>query len=508
MSTTKIDTSVGRLRWNLVGIAGQFVISTGIGIWMTPYLIANLGVAVYGLVPLATNITSYLGIITVALSGSVGRFLAADLAREDREGAVRTFNTSLYASLVLSLLLLPAVAVFAYFSPAILNIPAGAESGTRWLLFAAGLAFLANTVGSNFTASTFARNRFDLQRLINALATITQAVCIVVFFSLYDASLWHVAAAIMALALVQLGGYTLLWRRLTPWLRVSYKAFARERLHEVLSMGGWLTVIRLGAMLFVKSELLVVNFVLGAQQAGLYAPLLLFSIMLQTIAELGSGALEPTFIARYVEGDRERLSANSQQAIKILGLALALPVGIIAGLGKPLLNLWLGEQYADLWPLLSLVTGHLAFNLCITPLFGIQRTLNKLQWPGIVTVVTGLLNVGLAAGLAGLTGWGLYGIGIAGAVALIVKNSLFVPLYTAHIMRCPLYTYLRWVGLILVVTVIMGAVSWGVSMVLALSSWGLLIAAGVCLATVYCGLIYCLGLNEKDRQLIKALGRR
>jgi membrane protein EpsK len=508
MTSGKVDTSLRRLRINLLGITGQFVVSTGIGVWMTPYLISNLGVATYGLVPLATNITSYLAIITVALSGSVGRFLAVDLARDDREGAVRTFNTSLFASLALATLLLPVVSAIAWFSPVVLNIPAGEESGTRWLIMAAGLAFLANTIGSNFTASTFARNRFDLQRMVDAIASITQALCIVLLFSLYDASLWHVGAGIIALAIVRQCGYSLLWRRLTPWLRISWQAFTRERLREVLSMGGWLTVIRLGAMLFVKSELLVVNLVLGAREAGMYAPLLLWSLMLRTIAELGSGALEPTFIAHHVSGDKARLISMSQQAIKILGLAMALPVGIIAGLGEPLLRLWLGPDFVPLWPLLSIVTIHLASNLCVTPLFGIQRALNKILWPGIITVIMGLVNVGLGAGLAGIAGWGLYGVGIAGALALAAKNAIFVPLYTARIMACPMYTYLRWVAFTVIITLMVAGGSWGLSVLFELSSWLRLIAVSAGISVFYCLLVYNLGLNEMDKRVFAVFRRK
>ncbi len=90
---TPIDTSRGRFRVNVLSNLGYFVFNAGIQLWFTPYLIRNLGVATYGLVPLATNITNYMAILTVALSGSVGRFLTIDLARGDLATANRTFNT-------------------------------------------------------------------------------------------------------------------------------------------------------------------------------------------------------------------------------------------------------------------------------------------------------------------------------------------------------------------------------------------------------------------------------
>jgi len=92
-----IDTSARRFRANVLANLAYFVFNAGLQLWFTRYLIDNLGVATYGLVPLATNMTNYMAILTVALSGSVGRFLTIDLARGDVETANKTFNTSLFA---------------------------------------------------------------------------------------------------------------------------------------------------------------------------------------------------------------------------------------------------------------------------------------------------------------------------------------------------------------------------------------------------------------------------
>ena len=43
-------------RSNVLANVGLFVLQTGIGIWYTPYLIAHLGVPVYGLVPLTAQV--------------------------------------------------------------------------------------------------------------------------------------------------------------------------------------------------------------------------------------------------------------------------------------------------------------------------------------------------------------------------------------------------------------------------------------------------------------------
>lgn len=501
----KLDVGLGRLRGNLLGNAGSFVVSLAIGVWMTPYLISHLGVATYGLVPLATNITSYMAIITVALSGSVGRFLTVDIAGDDAESANRTFNTSLLASLALAIALLPLVGALAWFGPSVLSVPPGQENAARWLLLSAGLAFLINTVGSNFAASTFARNRLDLQRMADVIGTLTQAACIVILFAVYGASLWQVGLALFAMAAARQITNWALWRRLTPELRVCRNAFDGSKLRSVLGMGGWLTVNQAGALLFLQTELLVVNLVLGAEATGLYAPLLQWSTLLRAFMGIASGILTPTFIAHNVWGDQERLVSIAQQAVKALGLAAALPIGLVAGLSEPLLRVWLGDEFARLWPLLSLMTLHLCINIAVMPLFGVTQALNRLHWPGVVTVVLGVANVALAIGMAGPAGWGLYGVAIAGAVTLTTKNALFTPVYAAYIVRFPLTTFM-WA----MVPGTLGAVSvaglarW-ISASFDIASWLGLVFVGLGISAVYAVAAYHFGLRASERETVRNL---
>lgn len=506
-STGKLDTSLRRLRWNLLGNAGQFLVSMGIGVWMTPYLISHLGVATYGLVPLASSITSYLAIITVALSGPVGRFLALDIARDDAEGAASTFNTSLFASLVLTSLLMPGVGALAWFAPTVLNVPPGEEDGARWLILLAGLAFLTNTIGGTFAASSFARNRLDLQRIVGVVGTIAQALCIVLFFSFYDASLWQVGAAILVMAVVHQTGHAILWRRLTPDVHISRLDFDWRKLHELLGMGGWLSVNQGGTLLFHKVELLVVNLVLGARAAGLYAPLLQWSVLLRTMTGIVSRVFTPTFIAYHALESRTRLVTTAQGAVKILGVVMAVPIGVIAGLSEPLLRVWLGDEYARLWPLLSLMTIHLCINLVIRPLFGVNQALNRLRWPALVTLITGIGGIGLAVWLAGPVGWGLYGVALGGALALTAKNGLFTPLYGAHILGCRWSTFFWSLAPAIIGALLVAASARWVSVMLDLSSWSWLIVAGLGVGALYSLPAYYLGLKKPEREMVARLLR-
>ena len=72
-----------RLLPNIISNIVYMGISIVANFLLTPFLIAHLGIAAYGMIPLVSTITSYMAVITTALDTSVARFLTIDLSRHD-----------------------------------------------------------------------------------------------------------------------------------------------------------------------------------------------------------------------------------------------------------------------------------------------------------------------------------------------------------------------------------------------------------------------------------------
>ena len=53
-----------------------------LGLFFTPYLVKTLGIAAYGVLPLALLINSYINVVTGALIGSMSRFYSIELVAE------------------------------------------------------------------------------------------------------------------------------------------------------------------------------------------------------------------------------------------------------------------------------------------------------------------------------------------------------------------------------------------------------------------------------------------
>ncbi len=428
---------------NIIANVVYFLINILIGIFLVPYFISTLGVAAYGLIPLATSITGYVAIVVQSLNTSVSRYLTVDLQRGNYEAANRTFNTAIFALSALVALMIPIVILFAYFIPGIFNVPAGQKNDAILLFLGVCASFLIRSWSGNFTVQLFACNRLDLQNLVNITNIFIQTGLILVLFTIYGPNLAFIGAAYMAGAIAASVLAIILAKRVCPFLKLSSRSFDRSQLKVLGSMSGWVIVNQIGTLLFLQIDIIVVNVLLGATSAGEYAIALMWVVLLRGITDVFTAALTPMIFTYYAKGQIETLTKVMASAVKIMGIWIALPVGLICGFAPQILTIWVGSKFAFLAPLMVLLTIHLVLNLAIIPLFSINVAYNKVRLPGILTLVMGIGNLSLAVALALLFGWGYYGVAAAGAIVLTLKNAVFTPWYAAKIMNVRSNTFIR-----------------------------------------------------------------
>jgi membrane protein EpsK len=430
--------------------------------------------------------------------------LTLDLEKEDFNAANRTFNTVLVGNTALAALTLPFVVGLVLLSPRWFDIPAGHERYAQWLFAATLFSYLLTMVQSSFSVSSWARNRFDLRNAVIAVDRITRVGIVVAAFSLVQPSLWHVGLGFLGASAIGFVGDLLLWRRLTPQLHIRPARFDRSRVRQLFGMGGWLVINQVGTLLFLHVDLIVANMLLGAEIAGEYGSVLLFSTMLRRLAQTASTVLTPTILAKYARDDLDSVNRISKQAVKFLGLAMALPIGLLCGLAQPLLILWLGPSFQALAGLVVMLTAHLVINLAVLPLFGINKAFNKVKLPGIVTLSMGVLNVGLAIAFVE-SGWGALGIATAGAIVLTLKNAFFTPVYAALIQKLPWWAFMSTMapGVLAALSTAGGA--YAATHLLNVHSWVMLFVVGGCISLLYALIVWFSILDKGDRKLLVTL---
>ncbi|MDD5130137.1 MAG: oligosaccharide flippase family protein [Candidatus Omnitrophica bacterium] len=486
---------------NLISNFVYFVLSVLIGIWFTPYLIKHLGVAVYGLVPLAMSVIDYMGIMTTSFNSAVARFLTIGLHKEDEIEANKTFNTALWSSLLFIISVMPVLILCAYFSPKIFNIPSGQEYNSQIFFTTMVVVFSIYAISSNFLVSSFAVNRFDLRNIIKCSDIVVRVLIIVFLFSFSASKLWFVSSGYLGGALATLVGAIFVWRILTPNLKISFRNFDKSKLSNLTHMSGWVLFDQIGTVLFLSTELILVNRLCGSEAAGQYAVILPWVILLRAMSDIVSSTLTPMYFAYYAKGEIANIVNLLKKSIKFLGLFLALPVGLICGFASSLLTVWVGPSFAGLAPLMCILIGHLVFSLAILPVFAIQVTFNKVRIPAIVTFVIGVCQVVLAVFFVRVFNWGFYGIALAAVLSYLLRNIGFSLIYVAKILKIDIYACFVSLAPGIISMLVVAAASFFLEQVLRPGTWLVLLCCGISIALMYLYVIVKFILNPEEKKL-------
>jgi len=494
----------GKLSSNLFTNVANLGLNAVIGVWLTPYLVHRLGVAAYGIIPLATTVTSYLGVITLVLNAAVARFLTIDIEREDYEKANRTFNTSLFGNIILATaLLLPMTWLVLFHVDSIFHLPSGFEAQAKMFFVCTLVVFTLALLTAPFEVATYCQNRFDIRNAISMTGSILRIGLIVLLFNVFQPQMWHVGVSAVIAGVFALLFSMKTWKTLIPKLYIHRSMLDLSALRELTAAGKWIAISQIGTILLVSIDLVVVNRLFGAEATGRYAPLLQWPVLLRYLGLTLSTVLGPTVLYFYANSDIDGLISYTRRAVKFLGLAMALPVGLVCGLSKPLLILWLGQEFSALSPLLVVMTSHLCINLGYLPLHNISMATNKVRWPGITQLLAGASNLLLALFLSKSLGLGLYGVAAAGAIVLTARNVFFTPLYSAHILGKDYTIFLKEVLPIGVIGFLVAVGCWFASFHVALVSWPRMSIFAGLVSSLYLGIVWGFVLSAEERKMIR-----
>ena len=90
-----MNKSKKRITINFIANIVSYAVSLGISFLLTPYLISQIGKAAYSFYPIANTFLNYIVILTNSMCSIATRFVAINLARNNKKEAKTYFNTAL-----------------------------------------------------------------------------------------------------------------------------------------------------------------------------------------------------------------------------------------------------------------------------------------------------------------------------------------------------------------------------------------------------------------------------
>lgn len=426
---------------NLITNIFYFILNLAVGLALIPYFVDSLGYVAYGLIPLATSITSYVTMIIDAVNIPVSRYLSIALQRGDHKQANITYNTVLIGTLGIILVLIPVAVIMAGAGPYFFNIGESAVADVSLLFLLVMGSVLVRAWESNFMATLFAYNRLDLRNYVNIVYTGLQIGLIVLLFTILTPSLVSVGAAYFLAAVFSLALSIILSKKTAVYLRLKLSDYSGSLFKEIIRVAFWSLVDKFGCILNGTIALLVANRVLGEVLASDYSIALTVYSGLIAVGGLITSLFAPVVYSHISARDIDGLVSFCKSAIKCSGLVIALPVAGICLYTPQILTVWMGAEYTYLTPLIWVVILPVLFWTAVSPIGSFGVAFLRVRVSAFSAVFTGCLNVALSILFPTAFNMGVYGIALASALSIWLHAGVICPIYYAYVTKVPWYTY-------------------------------------------------------------------
>jgi len=361
----------------------------------------------FGVWALITQITGYLMLIELGMSGSVARFLADH--KDDVNGGVYgdILKTGSRVFLYQGLIVMIAGAAVAFLAPRMLDLKEGLRSVFAILMVLQAVVAGTKLATGSLSSPLWSHQRLDISNLSNCLSLVANFAGLWLGFvlgwklySLLTASILGSLASIAVnyVACKRFGFYP---------ARDCRGKFDPALFRKLFGFGGGLFLMNLGSQLASASQVIVVSRLLGLEAASIWAiSTKVFTLAQQFVARIldaSAGALAEMV----VKGERERLRLRFGHIVILSGACAVAVAAGIALLNQPFVEIWTSGRISwhplnDL--LLALVLFVTSITRCHTGLVGLTKQIRGMKYIYLIEGVSFIIAAFFLASKFGFSG--------------------------------------------------------------------------------------------------------
>jgi O-antigen/teichoic acid export membrane protein len=414
-----------------------------IGLVMVPFYIDNLGVSAYGIIPLATSVTTYVLAASDSLSNVISRYMIVSIQTGNWDEAKKVYSTSSLSVLAIAGCLLPVMCLLSYAAPSIFHTGTESATDVQLMFLMIMLTFLLFSISSIFDNIFKAFNKLYIT-YISKIVQIVMQMLLIVFLFYYDKpSLIHVGSGYLLSALVLFFSLWFFSRKLCPQLHIERRHYNHGFMKEVMGLGGWSMISEFGALMFIQSSLILVNMFLGATQGGTFAIVVNMISMIGTACFSVTANMIPVVYYHYSRNDSESMCHVLKLFTKFIGLFMAFPLAFLCIFIQPILEVWVGKDFIPLGTIISLMVI-VEVGVCSSRILeSVPIIFKRIRPVAIFTMFMGVMNIILSSIVLEYTDWGMYGVAAVWISTTAVLLLLFLPLYSSKLIGVKRLEYLK-----------------------------------------------------------------
>ncbi|MBE6529485.1 MAG: hypothetical protein E7680_02640 [Ruminococcaceae bacterium] len=494
MSSRKKQIAIG-------SIASYISIGLNIlaGLLYTPWMVRQIGQSQYALYSLANSlITMFL--IDFGLSAATARFVSKYHA-EGNEEKVNDFLGAIYKLyLIIDAIIFVVLTVIYFLMDSIYGQLTPEEiSQLRVVYVIAGGFSIINFPFVTLNGILTAYEKFIQQKVGDILYRLlligAMVAALLLGYGLYALVAVHAIVGLLLIA------YKLIVIKSTTKIKVNFKYKEKSLFKDIFKFSIWMTVTTIAARLIFNITPTILGIVSGTTAIAIFAIVTTIEGYAYTITTAINGMFMPMISNFYAQDEPEKKIMPLM--INVGRFQFALNTLIFIGfvlIGKPFINLWMGNDYELAYYGIVLVLAPGVFFNSLQIVNTSMMVANKVKMQALINLLTGIINISLSFVLS-------YFYGMIGA-CISIFIAYTVRLIILHIvgqtkMKFDIKLFIRKCYLRMSIPALL---TFGIGLLVNFlwkrsDIWGLLIKGAVIVA-VFLILNFLLGITKDERKRI------
>ena len=418
------------------------ILNTVYGLFITPYMIGQLGTSEYGVYKTISSLSSSLMVLDLGIGSTVMRFVAKYRATKDEKSIPNFVAMSLIQAAALSGVILAVGAVVSFsIEPMYSETFSSAELQKAQVLFFILLLNMVLHVFENVINGVITGcNRFQFGNGIKVIRLLIRTGLIVGLLAVYSNSIVLVTIDLtMTMASI-----------------IAEMVYVVRKLHILPKLSHWdrflfiesgkytflMFLTSIAAQVNNNLDNVIIGAISGPALVTVYSMGLLIFGMYENLSTSVSGVMLPT-VTNLLEEDKsgERLQKFIIKVGRIQFLLLGAAVVGFACVGKDFIHTWLGAGYEDVYAITLILMVPSLFELCVNVCLSILRARNKLVFRTCILFASTMLNA-IVTVLA-VKFWSYIGAAFGTAASFIIGSLIVMNLYYYKELHLPMLKIYR-----------------------------------------------------------------
>jgi O-antigen/teichoic acid export membrane protein len=400
--------------------------STAIQLIQVPVFLHFWSVPLYGEWMIVNSIPAYLSFSNVGFGTVAGNEMTMLVARGDREGALRIFQSCWWLISIICITTIALMSGALYYIPAgrLLKLSVISESDTKWIIFYLGVSVLLGQLEQLLQSAYRCIGRYPYGTFLKNMFSVIAFCCILA--SVIFGSGARFTALIFALINV-LGTvlFCILVRHDIPWLRYGWKNASFAEIRKLSRPAIAFMGFPLGNALNLQGTLLAVGYALGPTEVVIFATARTVSRVALQMVSMVNNTFEPELSIAYGAKNYELTRTLLRRACQLALIVAFVIVVAMMTVGPWFLTHWTSGHVPPSRPLLSILLMVVVLYALWSTSSSLMTSTNQHQRLATYYIIGTSLNCILCFFLA--RSYGLLGAASSLFVSELVMNLYVVP---------------------------------------------------------------------------------